>query len=74
LHTQAARNFAAPLMRIVEGHSRTATRTEQGQRMMGSHRQFRHPKQIGTITVAGKPGLEVHRGTLNHILEQAGLK
>jgi predicted RNA binding protein YcfA (HicA-like mRNA interferase family) len=28
----------------------------------------------GTVTVAGKPGIEVPPGTLNSIFKQAGLK
>ena len=43
-------------------------------RMKGSHRQFRHPGKDGTVAVAGKPGLDIPRGTLNNILKQAGLK
>jgi predicted RNA binding protein YcfA (HicA-like mRNA interferase family) len=43
-------------------------------RQKGSHRQFHHPKKPGTVTVAGKPSLEVPPGTLNSILKQAGLK
>jgi predicted RNA binding protein YcfA (HicA-like mRNA interferase family) len=42
--------------------------------MKGSHRQFRHPGKDGTVAVAGKPGLDIPRGTLNNILKQAGLK
>jgi predicted RNA binding protein YcfA (HicA-like mRNA interferase family) len=43
-------------------------------RMRGSHRQFRHPSKPGTVTVAGKPSLDIPPGTLNSILKQAGLK
>ena len=43
-------------------------------RMKGSHRQFHHPAKPGTVTVAGKPSLDVPPGTLNSILKQAGLK
>ena len=43
-------------------------------RQAGSHRQFRHPSKPGTVTVAGKPSVEVPPGTLNSILKQAGLK
>jgi predicted RNA binding protein YcfA (HicA-like mRNA interferase family) len=43
-------------------------------RTRGSHRQFQHPTKPGTVTVAGKPGLDVPPGTLNSILKQAGLK
>lgn len=43
-------------------------------RTKGSHQQFRHPVKPGTVTVAGKPNLDVPPGTLNNILKQAGLK
>ncbi len=43
-------------------------------RTKGSHRQFRHPAKPGTVTVSGKPGVDVPPGTLNSILKQAGLK
>ncbi|HUU13575.1 MAG TPA: type II toxin-antitoxin system HicA family toxin [Terriglobia bacterium] len=43
-------------------------------RMKGSHRQFKHSAKPGTVTVAGKSGLDVPPGTLNSILKQAGLK
>ncbi len=43
-------------------------------RTKGSHRQFRHPTKPGTVTVAGKPSVDVPPGTLNSILKQAGLK
>ncbi len=43
-------------------------------RTRGSHRQFRHPAKPGTVTVAGKPNLDVPPGTLNSVLKQAGLK
>jgi predicted RNA binding protein YcfA (HicA-like mRNA interferase family) len=43
-------------------------------RMKGSHRQFRHSVKPGTVTIAGRPSLDVPPGTLNNILKQAGLK
>ncbi|MDZ4718113.1 MAG: type II toxin-antitoxin system HicA family toxin [Roseiflexaceae bacterium] len=43
-------------------------------RTTGSHRQFKHPLKTGTVTVAGKPSLDVPPGTLNSMLKQAGLK
>jgi len=43
-------------------------------RTKGSHRQFKHATKRGTVTVAGKPGIDVPPGTLNSILKQAGLK
>jgi predicted RNA binding protein YcfA (HicA-like mRNA interferase family) len=43
-------------------------------RTKGSHRQFQHPTKQGTVTVAGKPGIDVPPGTLSSVLKQAGLK
>ena len=43
-------------------------------RQKGSHRQFHHPSKSGTVTVSGKPSVEVPPGTLNSVLKQAGLK
>ena len=43
-------------------------------RQRGSHRQYRHPVKTNTVTVAGKPSIEIPVGTLNSILKQAGLK
>lgn len=42
-------------------------------RMKGSHRQFKHPTKSGTVTVSGKPNVDVPPGTLNSVLKQAGL-
>jgi predicted RNA binding protein YcfA (HicA-like mRNA interferase family) len=43
-------------------------------RTKGSHRQFQHGSKPGTVTVAGKLGVDVPTGTLNSILKQSGLK
>jgi len=43
-------------------------------RQRGSHRQFRHPIKSGTVTVSGKPNIDMPPGTLNNALKQAGLK
>ena len=40
----------------------------------GSHRQYKHPKKAGRVTIAGKPGHDLAPGTFNSILKQAGLK
>ncbi len=55
-----------PLHPGYAGWYRVATR--------GSHRQFKHPWKTGRVTVAGKPGERLARGTLKSILKQAGLK
>jgi predicted RNA binding protein YcfA (HicA-like mRNA interferase family) len=43
-------------------------------RMRGSHRQFKHSSKRGTVTVSGKPNVDIPPGTLNNALKQAGLK
>jgi predicted RNA binding protein YcfA (HicA-like mRNA interferase family) len=43
-------------------------------RQRGSHRQFHHPSKSGTVTVAGKPSVDMPPATLNSVLKQAGLK
>ncbi|MGH8750429.1 MAG: type II toxin-antitoxin system HicA family toxin [Burkholderiales bacterium] len=43
-------------------------------RMKGSHRQFHHRTKPGTVTVSGKPSIDVPPGTLSSALKQAGLK
>jgi predicted RNA binding protein YcfA (HicA-like mRNA interferase family) len=43
-------------------------------RQRGSHRQFRHPTKAGTVTVAGRPGDDLHPKTAASILKQAGLR
>lgn len=43
-------------------------------RQRGSHRQFQHDTKTGTVTVAGKPGDELHPKTAKSILKQAGLE
>jgi predicted RNA binding protein YcfA (HicA-like mRNA interferase family) len=40
----------------------------------GSHRQYKHPRKPGRVTVAGKLSDDIAPGTLNSILKQAGLK
>ncbi|MFY9821691.1 MAG: type II toxin-antitoxin system HicA family toxin [Thermoanaerobaculia bacterium] len=40
----------------------------------GSHRQYKHLKKSGRVTIAGKPSDDVAPGTLNSILKQADLK
>jgi predicted RNA binding protein YcfA (HicA-like mRNA interferase family) len=43
-------------------------------RQRGSHRQFHHSTKPGTVTVSGKPSVDVPPNTLNSVLKQAGLK
>jgi predicted RNA binding protein YcfA (HicA-like mRNA interferase family) len=43
-------------------------------RTRGSHRQYKHGIKRGLVTVAGKPGDDLARGTQNSVLKQAGLK
>jgi predicted RNA binding protein YcfA (HicA-like mRNA interferase family) len=43
-------------------------------RTKGSHRQFKHADNAMLVTVAGKLGTEIPRGTLKQILRQAGIE
>ena len=43
-------------------------------RTRGRHRQYKHSTKRGLVTIPGKPGDELARGTLNSIMKQAGLK
>ena len=40
----------------------------------GSHRQFKHVRKRGRVTVPGKPSDDLSPGTLDSILKQSGLK
>jgi predicted RNA binding protein YcfA (HicA-like mRNA interferase family) len=40
----------------------------------GSHGQYKHPTKPGKVTVAGKSGADVPKGTAANILRQAGLR
>ena len=42
-------------------------------RQRGSHRVFRHPIKPGTVTVAGKPSMDIPPGTLSSMRRQAAL-
>jgi len=37
----------------------------------GSHRQYKHPKKTGRVTIAGHPGDDLAPGTENSIFKQA---
>ena len=43
-------------------------------RTRGSHRGFKHPQKRGLVTIAGRPSVDIPRGTLKSIRKQAGLK
>jgi len=43
-------------------------------RTKGSHHQYKHPKKVGRVTIAGHPNDDLAPGTLNSILKQAKLK
>ena len=43
-------------------------------RVRGSHRQYRHPNKPGTVTIAGKSGDDLPRGTWASVVKQAGVK
>ena len=42
-------------------------------RQKGSHRQFHHPTKPGTVTIAGKPSLDLDKKSERSVLRQAGL-
>lgn len=56
------------IIKLIENDGWSLVNTE------GSHRQYKHPFKKGKVTIAGKLGDEVKKGTLNNILKQAGLK
>ncbi|MGO9322404.1 MAG: type II toxin-antitoxin system HicA family toxin [Solirubrobacteraceae bacterium] len=43
-------------------------------RQTGSHRHFRHPTKLGTVTVAGHARDDLHPKTKATIMKQAGLR
>ena len=43
-------------------------------RTRGSHRQYKHPRKRGVVTVAGSHSDDLAPGTLNSILKQAGVE
>ena len=43
-------------------------------RMKGSHRQFKHTRKKGIVTIAGNLNHDLAKRTLNSIIKQAGLK
>jgi predicted RNA binding protein YcfA (HicA-like mRNA interferase family) len=43
-------------------------------RTRGSHRQYKHARKPGLVTVPGKPGDDLGLGAFNSVLKQAGLK
>lgn len=43
-------------------------------RTKGSHRQMKHPIKLRTVTVSGKPNVDVPIGTLKSIWKQAQIE
>ena len=41
---------------------------------VGSHRQYKHQKKLGRVTISGHPSDDVHPKTLASIFKQAELK
>lgn len=58
----------AQIIRVLEQDGWELSRTR------GSHRQFKHARRPGKVTVAGKPSDTLHPKTLASILRQAGLR
>ena len=54
-----------------EVHSVNSAVRENG---VEPHCQLQHPDKPGTVTVSGKPSVDIPVGTLNSMLKQAGLK
>ena len=47
------------VIRLIEGEGWFLVATR------GSHRQYKHPRKAGRVTVAGKPSEDLAPGTLN---------
>jgi predicted RNA binding protein YcfA (HicA-like mRNA interferase family) len=58
----------AEVLRLLEQEGWELARTR------GSHRQYKHPRRPGKVTVPGKPRDTLHPKTLASILKQAGLE
>jgi predicted RNA binding protein YcfA (HicA-like mRNA interferase family) len=43
-------------------------------RTRGSHRQFKHPEKLGTVTVSGNLGIDMPIGTFKSVLRQAQME
>ena len=56
------------IIRLVEDDGWFLARTR------GRHRHFKHPTKPGLVTIAGHPGVDMPKGTLNSVLKQARLK
>jgi predicted RNA binding protein YcfA (HicA-like mRNA interferase family) len=56
------------IIRLIEADGWVLRRTR------GSHRQYKHPRKVGLVTVPGKPSDDLAPGTENSILKQSKLK
>ncbi len=56
------------IVRLIEADGWFKVRTK------GDHRQYHHPHKPGTVTVSGKLGVDMPKGTLSSVLRQAGLR
>ena len=56
------------VIRLVESDGWVHVRTR------GSHRQYKHEKKLGRVTIPGHLGDDIHLDTLKSILTQAGLR
>lgn len=54
--------------------SRAAERGNPHHESARRHRQYRHPIKRGRVTIAGKPGDDFAKGTMNSMLKQAQWK
>jgi predicted RNA binding protein YcfA (HicA-like mRNA interferase family) len=56
------------VIRLIESDGWIHVRTK------GDHRQYHHPRKPGTVTISGKLGVDMPKGTLNSVRRQAGLR
>ena len=56
---------AREIIRLIEDDGWFLVRTR------GSHRQYKHPRKKGLVTVPGKPGEDLGADTQNSILKQS---
>ena len=66
--------FGATLMKVREVIERLEADGWYLARTKGSHRQFKHPTKLGTVTVPGKLSKDLAIGTLMSIWKQAQLE
>ncbi len=56
------------IIRIIEADGWFHVRTK------GDHRQDHHARKPGTVTISGKLGVDMPKGTLHSVFRQGGLR